>query len=177
MHRPKSFISTALASMVAAMASFGKDLMAAKVSAEQFSDAMLSIRGQARRRGYRSAGNNRGMHLRMLSEAEIVEQNRDRMRPAFGPDRFIKARAAGGKMAMVRKPGKEIELRHATFAPRRPLVPVKIGAKERARHADRPDGLMHTPTPGLRSNDFKRALAAQPVAEKPKRARAKKAAA
>lgn len=32
----------------------------------------------------------------------------------------------------------------------------RLGPKERARHAGKPDGLMHTPTPGLRSNDAKR---------------------
>lgn len=54
-----------------------------------------------------------------------------------------------------------------------------IGSKERARHAGWPNGLMHTPTPDLRSNAFKRSLAATPVeAVKPKRKpRAKKAAA
>ena len=66
------------------------------------------------------------------------------------------------------------------FGTRRPSNKVHFGnggAKEHARHASKPDGLMHTPTAALRSNYFKRAQEAQPAPAKPKRTRAKKVAA
>lgn len=48
-----------------------------------------------------------------------------------------------------------------------------IGAKERARHAGKPDGDMHTTPHPVHSNAFKRLMAAAKPARKP---RAKKAA-
>lgn len=53
----------------------------------------------------------------------------------------------------------------------------RLGARERARHAGKPDGLMHRSPVVVRSNDWKRTQVTAPVETKARKPRAKKVAA
>ena len=79
-------------------------------------------------------------HTRRMTEDEIGRLAPLDLRPAFGPVRY----ANGQSMGRI-----EIPIGLRTCVAKRTRYMPHIGAKERARHAGRPDGPMHTPVGGL----------------------------